>query len=894
MAASPSRAVIDRPPTAPANEKEVAKLLAVVVNRAGSAEDAVRLIRRMVDLAHQQYGSALLEDEHVKGLVVDGRMTAPSRAAASGGLVPAIVRGADVSRSLQVLLNRTGCAISAVRLLQEMARLACQRYGHDVIEDEHIRMMNVDGTLNCISSSFSDETIRSLNGAALPAVTSDEITSARDSSPDLLDELSKYLGLDSTAIETNPETSSRGPPPFPSVSTPPSNIPTAPKAMRKRGAGLPSTVPTAPRAMRATWNAGGLGEGPSESTDRRVVHEMLSFLGPRPTQEISEPVTREALTLGLPNGPNQRRTGSLATDNDNAVRSREPSLDRSGKARLSAAPAASQALAASDSLRPLSVRNTRRGTSGGRRKPKASNNTEPTTNDDVPMSLQPSQMPSASAHFAVAPVESQARSGSKPSSYPELPTTTPQARPAKRKADEMDDMQDEYARGGHGAADTDCPILMIIAVDLMDLANEADLVFPDLVCDRLHQRCVDHDEQRMFVPAQRRPPPLVLQGRNQSNARVNYDPTTKFRLEATLATAYSNKPKDHRLHCLESVLKLFVRWNPTLFPELTESEVGRKKYGWIAPGNFRSVLDVIRNGEARDLSIPSDSSLREAFCSTLFDIVKARMADKCPGSALLEVPKKTEIKSRQKRAMIGNGAAATTKPSRELETSLATPEPEEMQRNFRNTLLDCMVSDDTSVASIEAALDVQLYRIAKLEPRAFPELSDDYAADSSPPPTVLRRPSQQSWNPDLFPELYKGALKPPPTQPGSFLSVLEILSNIDGMPSLPPSSASSDPGNCDAIFRAVQRRVQQKVPDSPLLTYPKPTKDEDDDEQVPDHIKFMLADRTIVHEHNFESTLRGYCKIHASDAETVMEALEALVYELASKEPEAFPELFRA
>ncbi|TKA64017.1 hypothetical protein B0A55_09806, partial [Friedmanniomyces simplex] len=64
MTAPPSRAAIERLPTAPANEKEVAKLLAVVVNRAGSAEDAVRLIRRMVDLAHQQYGSALLEDEH--------------------------------------------------------------------------------------------------------------------------------------------------------------------------------------------------------------------------------------------------------------------------------------------------------------------------------------------------------------------------------------------------------------------------------------------------------------------------------------------------------------------------------------------------------------------------------------------------------------------------------------------------------------------------------------------------------------------------------------------------------------------------------------------------------------------------------------------------------------
>ncbi|KAK1063440.1 hypothetical protein LTR74_009458 [Friedmanniomyces endolithicus] len=164
---STNRTATETPSTYPAKDKDTAKLLAVVVDHARSAEDGVRRIRRMVDLAYRKHGLALLEDDHVRALMVDGATTALSRSTTKPGLVTATVRRGDISRCLQVLVDRTACAATAVRMLQELTRLTFQRYGRAVIEDEHIAMMNVDGTLNWISASFSDELIQALNAAVV-------------------------------------------------------------------------------------------------------------------------------------------------------------------------------------------------------------------------------------------------------------------------------------------------------------------------------------------------------------------------------------------------------------------------------------------------------------------------------------------------------------------------------------------------------------------------------------------------------------------------------------------------------------------------------------------------------------------------------------------------------
>ncbi|KAK0796903.1 hypothetical protein LTR57_012901 [Friedmanniomyces endolithicus] len=500
---STSRTVTDTPSTHPTKDKEVAKLLAVVVSHARSAEHGVKLIRSVVDLAYRKHGLALLEDEHVRALMVDGATTALSRSTTRPGLVTATVpsvRLGDISRSIQVLVDRTACAASAVRMLQELTRLTFQRYGRAVIENEHIAMMNVDGTLNWISSSFSDELVQALNV-------------------------------------------------------------------------------------------------------------------------------------------------SVAASNDDAAETPEPLQSLPETGQISTTLATTLALASS-----------------------------------------------------------------------------------KRKRKQ---------RGGrkNRGCDPDLPILTSLAAESMVLAKEADLLFLALVYDRLRKRCTAYDVRRVSVLDETRPPPLVFQGRNESSARVNYDPTTRAGLEAVLISAYS---RPDRIYSMESALKLFVRWNPALFPELTECEAGRTKYARIAPGSFRSVLDVISYAEGQDFSIPSDPLPRAALCSTLFEIVKARVLDKCPGSDLLQAPQKSAIEAWQKRAATGTGVPATTKSSRKLELCLVIPEPEAPHPNFQSTLLACLVSDDASDAGIEAALEVQLYRMAKKEPQAFPELSDDFAAGSSPPPTTQR------------------------------------------------------------------------------------------------------------------------------------------------------------
>ncbi|KAK0934087.1 hypothetical protein LTR29_014341 [Friedmanniomyces endolithicus] len=573
---STNRTVTETPSTYPARDKEVAKLLAVVVSHARSAEHGVSLIRNMVDLAYRKHGVALLEDEHVRALMVDGATIALSRSTTRPGLVtatvPSVLHG-GISRSLQVLVDRTAYAATAVRMLQELTRLTFQRYGRAVIDNKHIAMMNVEGTLNWISSSFSEELVQALNVAV--AASNDNAAKA-------------------------PERLQKSPDSAP--------IPTAPA----------ESQPLAGFKRRRTYRGG--------RNHRKKADGTSKCMG---SSSCSETV--------------QFDDAALAIRNDDAAETPEPLQTQPETTQISTISPAYQALA------------------GPKRKLKQ--------------------------------------------------------------------------RGGrkNRRCDPDLPILTSLAAESMVLAKGADLLFLALVYDRLRRRCTSYDEQRVSVPDETRLPPLVLQGRTESSTRVNYDPTTRAGLEAVLVSAYSRL---NRIYAIESALKLLVRWNPALFPELTETEAGRTNYARIAPGSFRSVLDVIRSAEGQDFAIPSDPLLREALCSTLFDIVKARVLAKRPGSDLLQAPQKSAIEAWQKSAATGTGVPATKKTSRKLELCLAIPEPKVQHPNFRSTLLACLVSGDASDAGIEAALEVQLYRIATSEPRAFPELSDDFAAGSLPPSTT--------------------------------------------------------------------------------------------------------------------------------------------------------------
>lgn len=51
---------------------EVTQLLEVALKQAGSAENAVAMIRQMARLAHLRYGAEICQDKHVSELLADG------------------------------------------------------------------------------------------------------------------------------------------------------------------------------------------------------------------------------------------------------------------------------------------------------------------------------------------------------------------------------------------------------------------------------------------------------------------------------------------------------------------------------------------------------------------------------------------------------------------------------------------------------------------------------------------------------------------------------------------------------------------------------------------------------------------------------------------------------
>ncbi|KAK5699269.1 hypothetical protein LTR17_023400 [Elasticomyces elasticus] len=584
---------------------------------------------------------------------------------------------------------------------------------------------------------------------------------------------------------------------------------------------------------------------------------------------------------------------------------------------------------------------------------------------------------------------------------------------SKRKASEIDDGQKDTTEKfrEHGtAAGSDLPIIKLLVGGLMDISKDDEIVFPDIVCDALSKRCREYDDERTFTPADRKSPHLVSQGRSHRDERINFDFTNDDGLLATLTAVFS-KSTVNRRHRLESALKLFVRWNPVLLPELTESDIGRSRYSLLDPGHYISVLDFLRKAEGEDLIIPPDTSLRWAFCSSLFQLLRARIVDKCPTSSLLQPPNKTSVKKRLKK---NDGAAAAGSPAPELDYTLAIQEEKVVPRNFGHTLYDSISSRDMSTSGLEAALEVKLYRLAKLEQMAFPGYFDlnvaDVAQAPTPPPThlvttsasnstqptsrsidetdtpllrlilgdahsgkwrtgtrtrivvgvdkrineynekrdrqpttaalpalilegrtshnrridftpdckyrmgvvqhlrhrlggVCRKPNRfeveqllgllAAWNPALFPERYIGRIRPMPTRPGPYGSVLAHMSSTDGLCFYLPWNARNDPRNCKNIFLALRWRIRQKAPNSALLTYPNPTMTNDEG-QRDEHTKFMLADQTHVHPVNFYDTMMRYCKIHAAHPESKDVDLDGLAYELALKEPQAFPEVFNA
>ncbi|KAK3639508.1 hypothetical protein LTR56_012480 [Elasticomyces elasticus] len=298
----------------------------------------------------------------------------------------------------------------------------------------------------------------------------------------------------------------------------------------------------------------------------------------------------------------------------------------------------------------------------------------------------------------------------------------PSGQMAKRKAGKFDDHESDVSH-----SETDWPtsvpsprgenlqILTLLAnYPVASIGPHADH-FVEMIYDRLVGRCALYETNRKYATSDSRLPPLVHQGRDRHDKRLNWSCGDGEGMRATLENAAAKHTPDTMTR-LESALAIFVRWNRALFPELP-SEMYRQM-DMIDIGSHRSSLDVLR-APGNNLTIPrkAEVSLWAPFCSTIFDLVRSRVASMRPASALLKPLGNSNTRSRRKRVMV-NQAGQSASQHQKMKTSLLTG----VQYNFWNTLIDCIAESYELGMCVETALEVEIYRLAKQEPSAFAEL----------------------------------------------------------------------------------------------------------------------------------------------------------------------------
>lgn len=97
-------------------------------------------------------------------------------------------------------------------------------------------------------------------------------------------------------------------------------------------------------------------------------------------------------------------------------------------------------------------------------------------------------------------------------------------------------------------------------------------------------------------------------------------------------------------------------------------------------------------------------------------VLVERFRREAPTSAHLRDPKGSEKKGKKKRK---RGNHTTKEVSLEEKYSLVDLKPGQTSNNFKNTLQACFTGDHDSMEAVE----VEVYRLAALEHKAFPELA---------------------------------------------------------------------------------------------------------------------------------------------------------------------------
>jgi len=121
---------------------------------------------------------------------------------------------------------------------------------------------------------------------------------------------------------------------------------------------------------------------------------------------------------------------------------------------------------------------------------------------------------------------------------------------------------------------------------------------------------------------------ITFSGRKPGGQRLCFDPAVaQGGLTELLETLFSlgEEGKLGLIHRLESTLRLFVRWNPEMFPELDGVEMKGMKTK-KAPGSSQSTLELLRDVDGLQ-PLPIDMAEHGLkYCSEIFNLVKGRIS----------------------------------------------------------------------------------------------------------------------------------------------------------------------------------------------------------------------------------------------------------------------------
>ena len=231
-------------------------------------------------------------------------------------------------------------------------------------------------------------------------------------------------------------------------------------------------------------------------------------------------------------------------------------------------------------------------------------------------------------------------------------------------------------------------------------------------------------------------PGVVFHGRDSEDRRINLSLINSEGMSSALREAWKHEkdiPKTRQ--SLEEVLKLFVRWNWDFFPEIQ----GLEGYHRLWPGSYTSLLDVLRAENGLKVPIVIGMWNGEEVARSIFSAVRSRVqvmvglstfrfSDtrvncnpfltrrlQAPDSALLKWPDRPNEAQRANLSWLGY----IWKMSR----SLAKPRKGSSTDNFRWPLRFAILKQGAraSTESCEAALEVEIYRLAKRVMAAWPD-----------------------------------------------------------------------------------------------------------------------------------------------------------------------------